>query len=135
MDYKLKYLKYKNKYIQLRNSNNLKLLRGGSGEIYSINLLWLNINVQISHTNQHYIFPFKNMSIDINGTIFQIIDIDTILYIINIIEWATLNSMADINIWHDSSQNMVHETNELIHKIYNSDYTSLKLKFEIIKKL
>ena len=135
MDYKLKYLKYKNKYIQLRNSNNLKLLRGGSGEIYSINLLWLNINVQISHTNQHYIFPFKNMSIDINGTIFQIIDIDTILYIINIIEWATLNSMAYINIWHDSSQNMVHETNELIHKIYNSDYTSLKLKFEIIKKI
>jgi hypothetical protein len=135
MDYKLKYLKYKNKYIQLRNSNNLKLLRGGSSEIYSINLLWLNKNVQTSHTEQHYIFPFKNISIDINGKIFQIIDIDTILYIINIIEWATLNSMADINIWHDSTQHMIDETNELIHKIYNSDYTSLKLKFEIIQKI
>jgi hypothetical protein len=135
MDYKLKYLKYKNKYIQLRNCNTLKLLRGGSGEIYSINLLWLNKNVQTSHTEQHYIFPFKNISIDINGKIFQIIDIDTILYIINIIEWATLNSMADINIWHDSTQHMIDETNELIHKIYNSDYSSLKLKFEIIQKI
>ena len=135
MDYKLKYLKYKNKYIQLRNSNNLKLLKGGSGEIYSINLLWLNRHVKTSYMNQRYIFPFKNILIDINSKKSQIIDIDTILYIINIIEWAMLNSTADINIWHDSLQHMVDETNELIHKIYNSDYTSLKLKFEIIQKI
>ena len=136
MDYKLKYLKYKNKYIQLsRNNKNLKLLRGGSGEVYSINFLWLNRHVKTSYMNQQYIFPFKNILIDINGAAFEIIDIDTILNIINIIEWANLNITSDINIWHDSSQSMVDETNELIHKIYNSDYTSLKLKLEILNKI
>ena len=76
MFYQKKYLKYKYKYFKLL---------GGSGKgtydiekniciptvvnsevqqkIYTINFLWLNRNVDISHKYQKYIFPFNNKKV------------------------------------------------------------------------
>jgi hypothetical protein len=153
MFYHKKYLKYKYKYFKLL---------GGSGKgtydiekniciptvvnsevqqkIYTINFLWLNRNVDISHKYQKYIFPFDNKEVTFTDIMSKIKNLkklgnesnnlEYIKNILNIIKWSQENPTAVINIWHDSNQTMVENTRKLINILLN--YDELIIEFETL---
>ncbi len=117
MNYKLKYLKYKSKYLNLSRKINLKNQYGSAipdfdSIQYIINFLWMNRKPSYS---EKYIIPLNLKTYENN---IQLPNLDILCNYINVAEWCKINPTARIYLWYDLP-NCSLETNDIITNTQN----------------